>query len=132
VPGGIYGDFKASGDSGFTLGVIGTSEPTVYHFQSLTLNTGAQLQVIGRVIIVLGNGFSVNGGTVGNSANPAWLTLNIYTGNFSINQGANVFGYVTAPAGIVTINGGCELVGGLASGGLSINSTGSLRLPSPP
>ena len=85
----------------------------VYHFQSLTLNSGAQLQVIGRVIIVLGNGFSVNGGTVGNSANPAWLTLNIYAGNLSINQGASVFGYVTAPAGIVNINGGCELVGGV-------------------
>jgi hypothetical protein len=39
---------------------------------------------------------------------------------------------VTAPAGIVTINGGCELVGGLASDGLSINSTGALRLISPP
>ncbi|HEU4932964.1 MAG TPA: immunoglobulin domain-containing protein, partial [Pyrinomonadaceae bacterium] len=132
VPGGAYGDFKASGESGFTLGVMGTSEPTVYHFQSLTLNTGAQLQVIGRVIIVLGNGFSVNGGTVGNSANPAWLTLNIHAGNLSINQGASVYGYVTAPAGIVTINGGCQLVGGLASDGLSINSTGSLRLTSPP
>lgn len=132
VPGGVYGDFKASGDSGFTLGVIGTSEPAVYHFQSLTLNSGAQLQVIGRVIIVLGNGFSVNGGTVGNSANPAWLTLNIYAGNLSINQGGKVYGYVTAPAGIVTINGSCELVGGLASDGLSINANGALRLTSPP
>jgi rhamnogalacturonan endolyase len=132
VPAGAYGDFKASGASGFTLGVIGASEPTVYHFQSLTLNTGAQLQVIGRVIIVLGNGFSVNGGTVGNSANPAWLTLDIYTGNLSINQGAKVYGYVTAPAGVVTINGGCELIGGLASDRLSINSSGALRLLSPP
>ena len=132
VPAGAYGDFKASGESGFTLGVMGTSEPTVYHFQSLTLNTGAQLQIIGRVVIVLGNGFSVNGGTVGNSANPAWLTLNIYTGNLSLNQGAKVYSYVTAPAGIVTINGGCELVGGLASDGLSMNSTGALRLISPP
>jgi autotransporter-associated beta strand protein len=132
VPGGAYGDFKATGESGFTLGVMGTSEPTVYHFQSLTLNTGAQLQVIGRVIIVLGSGFSVNGGTVGNSANPAWLTLNIHAGNLTINQSAHVYGYVTAPAGIVTINGGCELVGGLASDALAINSNAALRLISPP
>jgi hypothetical protein len=132
VPAGVYGDFKASGNSGFTLGVIGTSEPTVYHFQSLTLNTGAPLQVIGRVIIVLGNGFSVNGGLVGNSANPAWLTLNIYAGNLSINQGASVYGYVTAPAGVVTINGGAQLVGGLASDGLAINSNSWLRLTPPP
>ena len=132
VPAGAYGDFKASGDSGFTLGVNGTSEPTVYHFQSLTLNTGAQLQVIGRVIIVLGNGFSINGGTVGSSANPAWLTLNIFAGNLSINQGATVYGYVTAPAGVVTINGGGQLVGGLASDGLAINSSAWLRLSPPP
>jgi rhamnogalacturonan endolyase len=132
VPAGAYGDFKASGDSGFTLGVTGTSEPTVYHFQSLTLNTGAQFQVIGRVIIVLGNGFSVNGGTVGSSTNPAWLTLNIFAGNLSINQGASVYGYVTAPAGLVTINGGGQLVGGLASDGLAINSNAWLRLAPPP
>jgi hypothetical protein len=132
VPAGAYGDFKASGDSGFTLGAMGTSEPTVYHFQSLTLNTGAQLQVIGRVIIVLGNGFSVNGGIVGSSANPAWLTFNIYAGSLSLNQGAIIYGYVTAPAGVVTINGGCQLVGGLASDGLAINSNGWLRLSPPP
>ena len=84
------------------------------------------------MIIVLGNGFSVNGGIVGNSANRAWLTLKIHAGNLAINQGARVYGYVTAPAGVVTINGGCELVGGLASDGLSINSTGALRLVSPP
>ena len=87
VPAGAYGDFMANGSqSGFTLGVMGASEPSVYHFQSLTLNSGAQLQVIGRVIIVLGNSLSVNGGTIGNSANPAWLTLNIYTGNVSIKS----------------------------------------------
>jgi len=39
-----------------------------------------------------------------------WLTLNVYAGNFSSNQSAKVYGYVTAPAGIVTINGGCELL----------------------
>lgn len=106
----------------------------------LNLNTRNSSQTVGdwttvrnlTLLIVLGNGFSVNGGTVGNSANPAWLTLNIYAGNLSINQGAKVYGYVTAPAGIVTINGGCELVGGLASDGLSINSNGLLRLTSPP
>jgi hypothetical protein len=132
VPAGVYGNFTAQGASGFTLGVTGTSEPTVYHFQSLTLNSGAQLQVIGRVIIVLGNSFNVNGGTVGNSANPAWLTLNIHAGNLTLNQGASVYAYVTAPVGVVTINGGGQLVGGLASDRLTVNSNSSLRLsPSP-
>lgn len=131
VPAGVYGNFTAQGASGFTLGVTGTSEPTVYHFQSLTLNSGAQIQVIGRVIIVVGSGFTVNGGVVGNSANPAWLTLNIHAGNLTINQGS-VYGYVTAPAGVVTINGGGKLVGGLASDGLTINGNSWLRLsPSP-
>jgi hypothetical protein len=132
VPAGVYCNFTAQGASGFTLGVTGASEPTVYHFQSLTLNSGAQLQVIGRVIVVLGNSFTVNGSSVGNSANPAWLTLNIHAGNLSLNQGASVYGYVTAPAGVVTINGGAKLVGGLASDGLTINSNGWLRLSPPP
>jgi rhamnogalacturonan endolyase len=132
VPAGVYGDFTANGQNGFTLGVMGTSEPTVYNFQRLTLNGGAQLQVIGRVIIVLGNGLNVNGGTVGNSANPAWLTLNIYTGGLTLNQGANIYGYVTAPAGVVTINGDGQLVGGVASNSLTLNSNSWLRLsPSP-
>jgi autotransporter-associated beta strand protein len=132
VPAGVYGDFTAQGASGFTLGVTGTSEPTVYHFQRLTLNGGAQIQVIGRVLIVLGNGFTVNGGTVGSSANPAWLTLNLHAGNLTLNQGASVYAYVTAPAGIVTINGNGRLVGGLASDGLTMNSNSLLRLsPSP-
>jgi len=131
VPAGAYGDFKASSDGGFTLGVMGTSEPAVYYFQNVTLNSGAQLQVIGRVIIVLGNGFSVNGGTVGNSANPAWLTLNIYAGTLTLNQGAFIYGYVTAPLGVVTINGSSQLVGGLASDSLLINTNSWLRL-SPP
>jgi hypothetical protein len=128
VPAGAYGDFKASGGSGLTLGVTGTSEPSVYHFQNLTLNSGAQIQVIGRVIIIVGNGFSINSGTVGNPANPAWLTLNLYSGHLSINQGASVYGYVTAPAGVVTINGGGQLVGGVATNGLNLNSNSWLRL----
>ena len=132
VPAGAYGDFNATGSSGFTLGVIGTSEPTIYYFQSLTLNSGAQLQLLGRVIVVVGSGFSINGGVVGNSANTAWLTLNIFNGGLTINQGAVVYGYVTAPAGIVTINGNCQLIGGLASDGLLIGSGGSLHLSPPP
>ena len=132
VPPGAYGDFIANGDSGFTLGVIGTSEPSIYYFRSLTLNNGAQLQVLGRVIVVVDTGFSVGGGAVGNSANSAWLTLNLYNGGLSMNQGSRVYGYVTAPRGPVTINGACQILGGLASDRLTINSGGALRLSEPP
>lgn len=132
VPPGAYGDFIANGGSGFTLGVTGASEPSIYYFRSLTLNNGAQLQVLGRVIVVVDTGFSVNGGVVGSSVNSAWLTLNLYNGGLSMNQGSRVYGYVTAPRGTVTINGACQIQGGLASDRLTINSGGALRLSPPP
>ncbi len=132
VPTGAYGDFIANGNSGFTLGAIGTSEPSIYYFRSLTLNNGAQLQVLGRVIVVVDTGFSVGGGVVGNSANSAWLTLNLYNGGLSMNQGSTIYGYVTARSGTVTINGACQILGGLASDRLTINSGGLLRLSTSP
>ena len=84
------------------------------------------------MIIVLASSLNVNGGTIGNSANPAWVTLNLYAGNVALNSGASIYGYVTAPAGVITINSGGQLVGGVASNALTLNTNGWLRLaPSP-
>jgi len=131
VPAGTHGDFTANGGSGFTLGVAGAIEPSVYYFQHLTLNSQASVQVVGPVIVVVANSFNVNGGAIGNSGNSAWLTLNIYSGGLTLNNGASVFGYVAAPTGTVTINGNCQVVGGLAADRLTINSNGRLRLLAP-
>ena len=74
TPAGAYGDFTANGGSGFTLGVAGSVLPSVYYFQRLTLNSQAQIQVVGPVIVVVTNSVSVNGGVIGSADHPAWLT----------------------------------------------------------
>jgi autotransporter-associated beta strand protein len=131
VPAGAYGDFTANGGSGFTLGVAGSVLPSVYNFHRLMLNSQARIEVVGPVIVVVANGVSVNGGVIGSADHPAWLTFNLYAGGLTLNSGANVYGYVAAPRGAVGINGNCQVVGGLASDRLTINSNGRLRLLAP-
>ena len=127
VPAGAYGDFMANGGSGFTLGMAGATVASVYYFQHLTLNNLAEIQVAGPVIVVVANGLNVNG-VIGNPVNPAWLTLNLYTGGITLNGGASVNAYITAPSGTVTINGNSQITGGVACDRLTINSSGRLRL----
>jgi autotransporter-associated beta strand protein len=128
VPAGAYGDFTANGGSGFTLGVAGSVMPSVYYFQRMTLNSQARIEIAGPVIVVVANGFGVNGGWIGAVEHPEWLTLNIHAGGVTLNSGASVYGYVAAPAGTVAVNGNCRIVGGLASDRLTINSNGRLLL----
>jgi hypothetical protein len=128
VPPGAYGNFSANGTNGFILGVPGSHVPAIYSFQNLTLNNGAQVQVVGPVLLVVANGFSVNGGLVGNSAHPAWLALEVFAGDLTLNSGGQVYGYVTALAGTLRINGNCQVTGGGAIDRLTINSNGKLGL----
>ena len=128
VPAGAYGDFSAKGGSGFTLGVAGAHEPSIYHLQNLSLNGGAQVQIVGPVLLVLGNGFSVNGAMIGNSGNPGWLTLNVAAGGLTLNNGANIYGYVTIADGVLAINGNTFIVGGVATNQLMIKNNGKLCL----
>ncbi|MDD2764572.1 MAG: Ig-like domain-containing protein [Opitutaceae bacterium] len=127
VPPGTYGDFTANGGSGFTLGVAGATQPAVYNLQRLTLNGQARIQLVGPVIVTVAHGFAANG-TVGSTANPAWLALNIYSGGFTLNGGCAVHGFVNAPNGTVIVNGASQLVGGVACDRLTINGGGLLHL----
>lgn len=131
IPPGTYGDFTANGGSGFTLGVAGGTQPAVYHFQRLTLNGPAQLQVAGPVIVNVANGFAANG-TLGTAAMPSRLTLNVSSGGVTLNGGCNVYGYVNAPNSTVTLNGNSQLIGRLACDRLTINGGGMLRLVEAP
>jgi hypothetical protein len=78
--------------------------------------------------VTLANGMNVNGGAVGATDHPEWLTLNVAAGGVTLNSGAGVFGYVSAPAGTVNVNGNCLLEGGLAADRLTVNSNGMLHL----
>lgn len=130
VPSGNYGEFTANGSSRFTLGVAGAVTPAVYNFQHLTLNGSSRLDVIGPVIVTLAEDLSANG-TLGNAANPVWLTLRIFKGSLTLNANASIHGFVTAPSGTVTINGSARLVGGLIADRLTLNGQSVLQLVAP-
>ena len=126
VPAGTYGAFTANGGARFTLGVAGATEPAIYNLQSLSLNSGAQLEVVGPVILTVANSVSLNG-NAGAAAHPGWLTLQISGGGITLNSGAALDGLVLAPAGTVTLNGNTRLNGRVESDRLVINSGGVLR-----
>ncbi|MBL9200186.1 MAG: hypothetical protein JNL39_06745, partial [Opitutaceae bacterium] len=130
IPAGTYGNFTANGSSGFTLGVVGATQPAIYNFQSLTLNGNSALHLVGPVVITLANGLAANG-QMGASGNPEWLLLRIANGGLTLNGNVTIHAYVEAPAGTVTINGNAHLIGGIASDRLTLNGNSLLRLIAP-
>jgi hypothetical protein len=125
APAGTYGNFTANGSSVLVLGVAGATTPAVYNLQGLTLNGTSQVQVVGPVVINLASGVSLNG-SLGNSAHPEWVALNVAAGGVTLNSNVSLHGYVTAPNGTVTINGNSVLRGGVVADRLTINSNGLL------
>jgi len=65
---------------------------------------------------------------IGNSGNPGWLTLNVAAGGLTLNNGANIYGYVTIADGVLAINGNTFIVGGVATNQLMIKNNGKLCL----
>jgi rhamnogalacturonan endolyase len=126
VPPGTYGAFTANGGNSFILGVAGATEPAVYNLQSLVLNGSAQLQIVGPVTLTLAGGLNVNNGTVGASAHPEWLVLQIASGGLTLNGNSTLHGGVTAPNGTVIINGSSTLHGTVTADRLTINGNGVL------
>lgn len=132
VPAGNYGQFTANNGNGFILGVAGATQPSVYNFQSFAFNSGSQLRVIGPVIVNVAAGPSLNGSSYGASDHPNWLTLNIQSGNVSLNGNSTVYGALVAPASTVTLNGNSLLDGALTCDRLTVNGNSTLRLVAPP
>ena len=127
VPPGTFGDFITNGGSGFTLGIVGSSQPAVYNLQHLTLNGQTNLLIVGPVVINVANGFTANG-TGGTSNNSSWLKINIPSGGLTLNGGSALYGFVTAPNGTIVINGNAKLIGGAIGNGLTVNGNGLLQL----
>jgi hypothetical protein len=126
VPAGAYGSFTANGSNRLRLGVAGSTTPTVYHLQRLTVNGNAQVEIVGPVILHLANAISLNG-SMGNGAHPEWLELNIASGGLTLNGNVNLFGSVTAPNGGVTVNGNSTLSGGVRCDRLTVNGNGLVK-----
>ncbi len=127
VPAGTYGTFTVNGGSGLTLGVAGATTPAVYNLQGLTLNSNAQLLIVGPVILNVANTVTFNSG-MGGPAHPEWLTLNIASGGLTLNSNVTFNGNVVAPNGTVTINNS-TLNGEITADRLTINGNSVLNDP---
>jgi len=129
LPAGAYGSLTVNGASSVILGVEGSTEPAVYHLQRLTLNGTSRLRLAGPVIIVLANGVSVNGLSVGEATHPEWLTLKVSSGGLTLNSNATLSGTVVAPTGTVTLNGNSILTGRVIADSLVVNGNALLKEP---
>ncbi len=133
VPPGTYGVFAASGNTGFVLGVAGSTTPAVYNLQGLTINAlpgNAQIQVVGPVIINLPSSAIVSG-NAGSAANPGWLVFRHATNGFTSNGNVTVHASVLAPNGLVSLGGAARLRGTVVSDRLTLGNTSVLEDPRP-
>jgi hypothetical protein len=124
VPPGTYGSFTINSGSGVSLGVAGATQPAIYNLNALTLNSNGQIQVVGPVVLTVNLSVTLNA-SMGSSANPLWLKLNVASGGVTLNSGSVLHGIVRAPSGVITING--RLNGSVFSDRLTINSGGVLH-----
>jgi type II secretory pathway pseudopilin PulG len=122
---GTYGNMTANNDSKFILGNAADPEtPVVYNFDSLTLNSGGDVVIVGRVILNLRNGFNLSNGAIfGNSANPDWLQINVWNANVNVASGSSVYGRIFAPNNTIAFNNGSVLNGSVSARTLELNST---------
>jgi hypothetical protein len=126
VPAGTYRNFTANGQSGFTLGVVGATQPALYELQTLALNGQATIHVVGPVILHLKNGLNING-DAGVEAHPEWLQIRIANGGVTINAGATFHGSILAPGGEVKVNGQGELCGTVMCDSFRLNGGGLVQ-----
>ena len=131
VPPGTYGNFSAGAGSGFTLGVVGATIPSMYSFQSLALNSNSMFQVVGPVVVTLGGDLSANA-TMGSASHPEWLKLRLANGGLSVVGQRIVYAQLEAPDGALTLTGGSQFIGTVASDRLIVNGNAILRVLSPP
>ena len=124
VPAGAYRSLTAN-TGGFILGVAGATEPAVYNLQSLTLNGHSTVQIVGPVVLRIAQDVSLTN-VMGDSENASWLTIELATGNATLNGQATLYGSVIAPNGRVMINGGSAIHGNVTADRLTINGNGLL------
>lgn len=125
LPAGTYGRLMVSGDNGLVLGRTGEARPEVYNLQGLAVTGGAEVRLVGPVLLVIGGDVALDG-VLGDEDHPEWLTVAVAAGNVALAPNATLAGAVIAPGGTVTIGGGAMLLGKVMSDGLAIQSGGVL------
>lgn len=112
---GNYGTVVASNNGRLVLGDADNPDNVQYYsFESLVVNGGAGIQVVGKVVVTIKYGSTMrvdNNGFFGNSEHPEWLQLNVYstaapsasTQHVLIASTGAFYGQINAPKGLVTI-----------------------------
>jgi len=129
VPPGTYGTFMASNNAqnGFVLGVSGSSTPSAYNLQSLTLNSSSRIKCAGPVVLTVAGNVVLNANSLvmGSSANSSWLRLQLPSSGLNLNSTGVIYGDVRAPNGVVQING--VVYGSVQADSLTVNSGGVIK-----
>lgn len=126
VPAGTYGVFRAHGSSVFILGE--DNKETTYNLQALELNTHSQLQIRGKVTINIKEKLTLNAEALMGSLNKIDdLSVNIETGNATLNSQAIFYGTLNAPAGTLTLNSDSKLIGLAICDQAALNSHSQIR-----
>jgi hypothetical protein len=123
---GTYGNMTANNNSKFVLGNAADPEtPVVYNFDSLTLNSGGDVVIVGRVILNIRNSFALSNGAVfGNVDRPDWLQINVWSSsNVNVASGSSVYGRIFAPNASIAFNNGSTLNGSVSARDLQLNSS---------
>jgi hypothetical protein len=131
VPPGTYGNFNAGAGSGFTLGLVGATTPAIYNFQSLALNSNSSFQIVGPVVVTVGGDLSANA-TMGAAAHPEWLKLRLANGSLTVAGQRIVYAQLEAPGGALTLKGGSQFIGTVATDNLVVEGNALLRVMAPP
>lgn len=131
---GTYGAMTANNNSKFVLGNAADPDtPVTYNFDQLTLNSGADLVIVGKVILNLKGGFNLsNGAVVGDVNNPDRLQINVWSSNVNVASGSSVYGRIFAPNNTIAFNNGSVLVGSVSAKTLELNSTSIVFSLAPP
>jgi hypothetical protein len=128
LPAGTYGALVINKGSTLVLGVEGATQPASYDLQSLTLNSGSRIEVVGPVVLTLAAGVSVSNATF-SSHSPAWLTLKLASGGLTLNGDVSLPANVIAPGGAVTLNAKATLIGTVKADTLILNTDAAVETP---
>ena len=126
VPPGAYGNLSAASGTGFTFGIPGSTKPAKYDLASLTLDSAAFLRIAGPVALTLGSGLTLSG-LAGLPSNPNALSINIASGDLTLNSSASLYAIVRAPQGLVTLKENSLLKGSVACDRLTVAAGARLQ-----
>jgi hypothetical protein len=136
---GYYTRINPGNNATVTLGVAGSTTPLVYLVDSFSTGNGAQVNVVGPVILVLNPGASstiniANNVVVGNSSRPDWLQIQMVTGNLTLGNNGFLYGTVLAPSGTVNFENNSTFSGAVTARTFLLNNNGAgitFSLPPP-